>query len=398
MQVKPFIENLSFQVTRCDWFVDCALAKLLLRERETSDQWQVPLDNLTKEAKLTVSEVDVVMASTQSTNGLMQPQVNKLAKMLSAGVNSIPVEIDPDLMSPDSYKGHLRFTVTGLEDPVTIPTSLNVRNGPFWALVAIVVGILVGRMARDMESPIAQKQIKLLPRWYKLQHDVLEGITDQSAQKSLKNDLHSIKKSMESSIDTIELTSKLLDELAAKVDILLDLQVIENSLLATAVKAQIVASINTCRDHMLRGQIEEARIAREEIVTKIENLKRDGNMSIMDNVNAAFARVSSFAEASMKNVNEALVKARNFQENLGRRLLVALSGIQVTAETRFWFFRPLISLLILVLLMLLGFQTLYVKSGFTFGVGGLYDYLGLFLWGISADVAQRTLFNLPQGK
>ena len=101
----------------------------------------------------------------------------------------------------------------------------------------------------------------------------------------------------------------------------------------------------------------------------------------------------------MKNVNEALVKARNFQENLGRRLLVALSGIQVTAETKVpGFFRPLISLLILVLLMLLGFQTLYVKSGFTFGVGGLYDYLGLFLWGISADVAQRTLFNLPQGK
>ena len=71
------------------------------------------------------------MASTQSTNGLMQPQKNKLAKMLSAGVNSIPVEIDPDLMSPDSYKGHLRFTVTGLEDLVTISTSLNVRNGPF---------------------------------------------------------------------------------------------------------------------------------------------------------------------------------------------------------------------------------------------------------------------------
>ena len=67
-----------------------------------------------------------------------------------------------------------------------------------------------------MVLPIAQKQIKLLPRWYKLQHDVLEGITDQSAQKSLKNDLHSIKKSMESSIDTIELTSKLLDELVRK--------------------------------------------------------------------------------------------------------------------------------------------------------------------------------------
>ncbi len=48
--------------------------------------------------------------------------------------------------------------------------------------------------------------------------------------------------------------------------------------------------------------------------------------------------------------------------------------------------------------MLLGLQTLYVNSGATFGVGGLYDYLGLFLWGVTADVAQRTLLNLPAAK
>jgi hypothetical protein len=51
--------------------------------------------------------------------------------------------------------------------------------------------------------------------------------------------------------------------------------------------------------------------------------------------------------------------------------------------------------LLLGLLVLWGFQSLYLSNGTTFGAGGLYDYLGLFLWGLSADVAQRTLQNLP---
>jgi hypothetical protein len=65
---------------------------------------------------------------------------------------------------------------------------------------------------------------------------------------------------------------------------------------------------------------------------------------------------------------------------------------------RFWFFRPVLSVLLFVLLILLGLQTLYVNSGTTFSTGGLYDYLGLLLWGITADVAQCTLLNLPAAR
>ena len=42
-------------------------------------------------------------------------------------------------------------------------------------------------------------------------------------------------------------------------------------------------------------------------------------------------------------------------------------------------------------LALLGLKALYIDAGTTFGSEGLYDYLGLFLWGISADGVQRTL-------
>jgi hypothetical protein len=51
-------------------------------------------------------------------------------------------------------------------------------------------------------------------------------------------------------------------------------------------------------------------------------------------------------------------------------------------------------LLLLLLLALVGMKTLYVDAGTTFGSAGLYDYLGLLLWGLSADVAQRSLQQL----
>jgi hypothetical protein len=38
-----------------------------------------------------------------------------------------------------------------------------------------------------------------------------------------------------------------------------------------------------------------------------------------------------------------------------------------------------------------------VNAGATFGVNGLYDYLGLFLWGLSADIANQGLRKLQSG-
>jgi hypothetical protein len=57
--------------------------------------------------------------------------------------------------------------------------------------------------------------------------------------------------------------------------------------------------------------------------------------------------------------------------------------------------QPLLFLLILFLLTLQGFKSFYIDAaGLTFGSGGLYDNIPLFLWGLSADVAQRTLQQL----
>jgi hypothetical protein len=45
----------------------------------------------------------------------------------------------------------------------------------------------------------------------------------------------------------------------------------------------------------------------------------------------------------------------------------------------------------------MGLGSLYVEKGGTFGARPFSDYLGLILWGLSADVASRSLSNLSGG-
>ena len=56
--------------------------------------------------------------------------------------------------------------------------------------------------------------------------------------------------------------------------------------------------------------------------------------------------------------------------------------------------RPLLKVVLLVLLVYVGLLTLYVDGSATFGSRRLVDLLALFTWGLSSDVASRTLANI----
>ena len=61
-----------------------------------------------------------------------------------------------------------------------------------------------------------------------------------------------------------------------------------------------------------------------------------------------------------------------------------------------WFYfwgRPLLFSLLLIVLASVGFYSSYIGKA-TFGAEGYFDYLSLFMWGISSDVAQKSLQNI----
>jgi hypothetical protein len=255
-------------------------------------------------------------------------------------------------------------------------------------------------MARDMQTPAAQKQVKLLPRWYTLAAQI-EEITDQAARQALENDLQTARAQIDSVEETEEVAARFLESLAAKVAFLVDLQTIEEKLksLPTSVQNQAGPLIESARTFLLKGEAEQAEATRRQIKELMLQAGRDTMMGLSDDLEEAWrsmmAWLSRPALPSPAQSQEAFDAATQRQSDPLRRFLAALSGLQlVSAGTRFWFFRHVLSVVLLVVLLLLGLQTLYIDAGATFGAGGLYDYLGLFLWGITADVAQRTLLNL----
>jgi hypothetical protein len=405
-RVAPVLTTQAFQVARCDWSLDCWLANLVLPGSATHDRWQIQLDNQGQESAV-VTSAQAVMQGQQTAQGVTvhQVQIAPLPELPANAISTFPVSITRNALLPDHYAGTLRFTIDGLAEPVIINSTLDVRNGPLWALLAILLGIVVGRLARDMESAIAQKQVKLLPRWYELRAR-LDFIKNEPAHAALNQELQGARAKIESSEDTAEVATQFLANLDTKLAFLLDLQNVEEKLASLPPNAQeaLLPILNQSRAALLAGQMEEAEQKRKNLIAAMHDaqsrIQNDTMMGMGDELKKAWDSLTGLLSGStgpsLKQSREALSAATERQTNRWRRFLAGLSGLQlVTASTRFWFFRPLLSVLLLVVLTLLGLQTLYVNAGATFGVGGIYDYLGLLLWGITADIAQRTLLTLP---
>ena len=70
----------------------------------------------------------------------------------TAGVLSIPLRIEPSQLPADHYSGTLHITVENLDDPVTVPIDFTVRNEPLFAILALIAGILLGRLGKRLQS------------------------------------------------------------------------------------------------------------------------------------------------------------------------------------------------------------------------------------------------------
>jgi hypothetical protein len=81
-----------------------------------------------------------------------------------------------------------------------------------------------------------------------------------------------------------------------------------------------------------------------------------------------------------------------------RKSLIWLSGVsdEFRAEATLWVVRPLLSIGLLIGLVLMGMNELYIEKGTTLGAKPFTDYWGLILWGLSADVASRSLSSLTE--
>ena len=399
-KVQPVLANMTFQVVRCQAPIDCAVATWLLPDSIVREDWTVHLDNQTL-ASVEVTDATVVMRGDKTGNAVSPGDLTLgVPHILPASkVEPISLTIHRNRMPPDRYQGTLRFKVKSSDDPVTVNVDLNVRDGPLWPVLIVLAGIIVGRLARGMETPEAQKQVKLLPRFYQARADA-DKVQNADAQTYVTKLIQDVKTKIEAAKETEEALSQALDKLQARIDLLVNLEELERQLAKLgldALSAELKPKIQAARRALLDEKLEEAERLRGEIETRLRQAQQDGTMGPAKDFVEGLLNKFRASGDKLAEAEAAKPPARPGGERWGwlAQLVAMLSGVQMlSAEVRYWLIRPLLFTILLVGLALLGLQTLYVNAGSTFGAGGLYDYLGLFLWGLSADVAQRTLQSL----
>lgn len=394
-EVRATYPTLNRQSVRCSGWLSCLIAGGLLPGGVTRSDWPVPLENHTLQA-VAIEESSLTLRG-EKTGELLPAAVltpDKLPLPMSANQNStLNLQVNPEKASADSYRGQLRLKIQGSDEPLLINLELGVREGPLLAILVIVLGIGMGRLVRQMETPEVQQQLKLLGR-YQAVKERSSKLQDPGAASHLQHQLTQLKERIESGRETQEALSAVFDQLEARIAFLIDLerQVERAGKLrgGERMRAEIAPDVAKARAALLQDKLAEAEELRKKI---LDTLTLDGTMGASErDGEESLERQTAARLAPMPPAAQPPSKLRRFFT----QLLAMLSGLRAnSAEVRYWFFRPLLAVMLLVLLTLLGLQTLYVNAGSSFGAAGVFDYLGLFLWGLSADIAQRTLNNLP---
>lgn len=388
--VVPVTPQLAIQVVGCHYWLDCRLATWFLPRSVTQDEWQVWLDNRTVQPVAVTTGVAVLTGRQTGSTAHAGDVTMSLPHTLSAGqVEPLLLRLNRQQLAPDSYEGTLRLTVADLAEPLSIPLRLDVRQGPLWALLVLVLGIFLGRLARDMETPAAQTQVKLMPAYNRLRAKAT-ALQDNEARTDALNQLTAFRQRLESGQETEEVLAALLDAIEARLQFFAGLEQLAADL-PDALQERLAPKFAAARQAVIEGRQADADRVYTEIKQDLDKAADDGTMGVGAELVAFRAKMTEFNEGAARLWTAVQTKA----SSRWYWLLAFISGIRLTARTRYWVVRPILWLLLLVLLALLGMQALYVNAGTTFGAAGVYDYLALLLWGLTADVASRGLSSLP---
>lgn len=389
-KVVPVTPALSWQVVRCDHWLDCRLATWFLPQSVVQDRWEVWLDNQIAQAVEVVDGVAVLYGAKSSNTARTTNVVLAVPHTLPASqVESIAVTINRQQLAPDNYQGTLRFKLAGVDEPVSVATSIDVRQGPFWALVVVLLGILLGRLVRDMETPAAQTQVKLMPVYLRLQANANDLKVAKDRADALAQ-LEAFKRRLEEKQETEETRSPALEIIEARIRFYASLEALAADL-PGGLRDRLAPQFATARQAIRDGRQAEAEQYYAEITRAVDEAAKDGSLGVSERLAEFQDQMAALGE-SLRRLGTAM-QVKTTPRWL--RLLARLSGIRLSADVRFWVVRPILSLTLLVLLVLWGMQALYVNAGATFGATGVYDYTGLLLWGLTADVVSRSLSNLP---
>jgi hypothetical protein len=392
-------EQVQLQLVNCGWWLDCALAHLLLPASAHIDKRELQFDNSTE------VPVNILSTATIVAGDLTGYQLNRQAislpqdlKSLPANqIVSIPITLNRAEMPPDRYSGAIYLTLKDRRDRLSLPVNLNARSGPLVPIVVLFFGVVLGRLFKYMQER-GEPQAKALGEVYRLQGDIASAKLEDRDKQLLVEMIQEVQTLV--AREQLDVVPTQVQTIRDRLETLVKLQLLENQLnqQATIFPTDVdTFTLDIRKARLYIAQKEDAKA--RELLAKIS--------TDLDNVGARGAEVAAGVEAFKRSLTEAATATVRMGEaplpinqQIGnfKLFMITLSGVsdRVRAEATFWIVRPILSLVLLVGLSAVGIGSLYVENA-TFGAKPFPDYLGLILWGLSADVASRSLSSLKGG-
>jgi hypothetical protein len=389
-------DQIQLQLVNCNGLLDCALAALLLPKSTRIDQLQLQFDNPDSAPAQILNTATVVRGNFtgyQLTDAFSVPQGSQA--LAANQIVSLPLILNRSAMPPDQYGGAIYLTLPNQTNRLVLPVNLNVRSGPLLPLFILLIGIVLGRLFKYMQEqggPQAEARKKV----YQLEADLKEAHPDD--QKLLANRVKQARNLVYR--QQLEAANTQSTVVLSRLDVLTQLRSLETKLNERAKNNEDVPDEAFDQISQVRTEIEQGLDAKaKEILDQVsETLNsmpvRRGGEDDSAQIESTLREVGSNLDRNARNLAIA-PRPQTWMDQV-QRTLIDLSGLSdlVRAEATYWFVRPLLYGVLLIGLTIVGLNTLYIEKGETLGARPLSDYLGLLLWGLSADVASRSLSGL----
>jgi hypothetical protein len=401
--------SLNFKLTRCGSNLTCRVAEFLAPGGQTGGalHWQLTDSAFSGAVPVIAS---MVTLHGDKTGDLIYVPIGQWSKddrvaplkeaaLPTLGQHAIDLAFDVQgRLRADHYQGQYPIGVRNGAAVSWIPVSLDVRNGPLLALCILAVGVVLGRLIQASNSARSQSQMKLLDR-YNSVSSAVSSIQDAANKRFLeinlenaRADIRLMARSEQDVINDLDLLDKLAAD-AQKLDMWLTHIASEPN---ANLKLQMQTSLTAARAAI---NCKNLSIADAQI-TEIINLLGQSTGAAQQAAAASARRlpvpargVGAPVAAPAAAAPAAVTRAPRGAERAVLKVLSWMSGAEPVGEGWYHYGRPVVYVLLLLGLALVGLYNLYVRNS-TFGSDGFFDYLTLFLWGISADVAQKSLQQL----
>ncbi|BCL38759.1 hypothetical protein [Nostoc sp. MS1] len=404
-------EQIQLRLVNCDGilgFFDCLTARGLLPASAFLNQWQLQFDN-SSQAPVTIVDAKVIIKGeqtgyqlTETALSLPQSPVN----LASDRIVTLPLTLHRSLIPPDRYTGAIYFTLAGQTQRLAIPVDLKMRSGPILPLTVLIFGVVLGRLFKYMQES-GNDITRVIKAVYRLKARIREEVEYPEDQTILNNMVDWVEQLIRwekidralAEVDAIETRLEALNKLRQIETQLLEMQGLDTlDKMAEDVQKNIIKT----RNFLAQKNDAIAQRCMQDVMKGLASINQKWQ------ADKHFLQDETFLPLELAHaVHDYLIRADAIApkdipfnqpkwQTRCQDYLIFLSGVSddIRIGATFWLIRPFLSLTLLVGLSLVGIGSLYVDNGLTFGAKPFSDYLGLILWGISADVASRNLSSL----